>query len=40
MYKFLLLGLLVGILLAVWVIRLRRASKHQRRWKPDIHRVT
>ena len=39
MYQFLLIGSLIGILLAVSVVRLRRASKRSKRWMPDIRRV-
>ena len=39
MFPFILIGSLIGILLAVWVVRLRRTSKRSKRWMPDIRRV-
>jgi uncharacterized membrane-anchored protein YhcB (DUF1043 family) len=39
MYQILLAALLVGILLAVLVVRLRRSAKRAQRWMPDIRRV-
>jgi hypothetical protein len=32
--------LFVGMLLVVAMLRLKKASKRERRWKPDIRRVT
>jgi hypothetical protein len=39
MYQLLLIGSLVGILPAILVVTLRRASERQKRWIPDIRRV-
>jgi Flp pilus assembly protein protease CpaA len=39
LYPFLFAASVVGIL-ALATLRLRRASKRERRWKPDIRRVT
>jgi hypothetical protein len=39
MSQVLLIGSLVGILLAILVVKLRRVSKRQKRWMPDIRRV-
>jgi hypothetical protein len=39
MMQFLLIGSLVGIVLALWLVKLRKASKRPKRWMPDIRRV-
>jgi hypothetical protein len=36
---YLLAALLIGILLAILVIRLKRSSNRRQRWMPDIRRV-
>jgi hypothetical protein len=40
MYPILSLMLVVGTVLTTWLVRRNRAAKRERRWKPDIHRVT
>ena len=39
MSQLLLIGLLVGFVLVVSVVRLKRGPKRRERWMPDIRRV-
>ena len=39
MSQLLLIGLLIGFVLAIMVIRLKRSRKRPERWMPDIRRV-
>jgi len=39
MMQFLLIGSLVGIVLALWLVKLKKASQRPKRWMPDIRRV-